>query len=61
MPVHVGGNHWCLAVVNFKQKQFEYYDSLGGKFTPESRPGPYKVSLFPDYALNLNLYLLIAR
>ncbi|KAG0642036.1 hypothetical protein HOY80DRAFT_1008144 [Tuber brumale] len=43
MPVHVGGNHWCLAVVNFKQKRFEYYDSLGGKFTPGSRPGPYKM------------------
>ncbi|PWW77769.1 cysteine proteinase [Tuber magnatum] len=43
MPVHVGGNHWCLAVANFKQKRFEYYDSLGGKFTPESRPGPYKL------------------
>lgn len=61
MPVHVGGNHWCLAVVNFRQKRFEYYDSLGGKFTPESRPGPYKVSLFPDHAHNVNLYLLMVR
>ncbi|RPB05888.1 cysteine proteinase [Choiromyces venosus 120613-1] len=43
MPVHVGGNHWCLAMVNFKQRRFEYYDSLGGKFTPESRPAPYKM------------------
>jgi len=29
-PIHVGLNHWCLAVVNFKKKRFEYYDSLGG-------------------------------
>jgi sentrin-specific protease 1 len=44
MPAHVGGNHWCLAVVNFKQKRFEYYDSLGGSFTPRTRPEPYKAS-----------------
>jgi sentrin-specific protease 1 len=30
-PVHSGNNHWCLCVVNFKDKRFEYYDSLGGK------------------------------
>jgi len=29
VPVHLG-NHWCLAVVNFNDKKFEYYDSLGG-------------------------------
>jgi sentrin-specific protease 1 len=23
------GTHWTLAVVNFKEKRFEYYDSLG--------------------------------
>lgn len=28
IPVHTGGNHWCLAVINIKNKQFEYYDSL---------------------------------
>jgi len=28
VPIHLG-NHWCLAVINFKQKRFEYYDSLG--------------------------------
>jgi len=27
-PIHLG-NHWCLAVVNFQDKRFEYYDSLG--------------------------------
>lgn len=31
VPVHVNGNHWCLARVNFTQRQFEYYDSLGGE------------------------------
>ena len=30
MPVHCHGNHWTLAVVNFKLKRFEYYDSLRG-------------------------------
>jgi len=29
VPVHLG-NHWCLAIVNFNNKRFEYYDSLGG-------------------------------
>jgi sentrin-specific protease 1 len=28
-PIHVGGNHWCLSVINLKDKQFEYYDSMG--------------------------------
>eukprot|EP01090_Pellita_catalonica_P021597 TRINITY_DN8128_c0_g1_i1.p1 TRINITY_DN8128_c0_g1~~TRINITY_DN8128_c0_g1_i1.p1 ORF type:complete len:514 (+),score=59.98 TRINITY_DN8128_c0_g1_i1:326-1867(+) len=30
IPVHLG-NHWCLAVINIRDKRFEYYDSLGGK------------------------------
>jgi hypothetical protein len=30
VPVHLG-NHWCLAVINFADKRFEYYDSLGGE------------------------------
>eukprot|EP00457_Paulinella_chromatophora_P014247 gb/GEZN01014648.1/.p1 GENE.gb/GEZN01014648.1/~~gb/GEZN01014648.1/.p1 ORF type:complete len:214 (-),score=28.10 gb/GEZN01014648.1/:177-818(-) len=30
-PVHVHGNHWCCGVINFLQKRFEYYDSLGGR------------------------------
>lgn len=30
LPVHVGHNHWCLAVANLKLRRFEYYDSLGG-------------------------------
>lgn len=31
VPVHVGTNHWCCSVINFTQKRFEYYDSLGGQ------------------------------
>eukprot|EP01134_Creolimax_fragrantissima_P006163 CFRG6163T1 len=33
VPVHLG-NHWCVAVINFRDKLFEYYDSMGG-----SNPG----------------------
>lgn len=29
IPVHLG-MHWCLAVIDFKKKQFVYYDSLRG-------------------------------
>ncbi|EGC34898.1 hypothetical protein DICPUDRAFT_55498 [Dictyostelium purpureum] len=29
LPVHLG-NHWCCAVINFKDKQFQYFDSLLG-------------------------------
>jgi hypothetical protein len=42
-PVHVGKNHWCLAVINLLEKRFEYYDSLRG-----SNPG---------LMLNMRLYL----
>ena len=30
VPIHRHGNHWTLAVINMKQKRFEYYDSLRG-------------------------------
>lgn len=30
IPIHLG-NHWCLAVINFAEKKFEYYDSLGAE------------------------------
>jgi len=30
IPVHVGGNHWCLGVINIRDKKIEYYDSMGG-------------------------------
>jgi len=29
-PIHVNKTHWCAGVINFKEKRFEYYDSLGG-------------------------------
>jgi hypothetical protein len=28
IPVHLG-NHWCLAIINFAARRFEYYDSFG--------------------------------
>jgi hypothetical protein len=28
IPVHVHGNHWCLAIINVELQRFEYYDSL---------------------------------
>jgi sentrin-specific protease 1 len=31
IPVHFNKNHWTLAVIDFKKKQFQYYDSLGGR------------------------------
>eukprot|EP01083_Nonionella_stella_P281201 956833_1 len=30
IPIHVSGNHWCLAVLNMRDRRIEYYDSLGG-------------------------------
>lgn len=30
VPIHCHGNHWTLAVVNMKERRFEYYDSLRG-------------------------------
>ena len=30
MPVHAGGNHWCLAVVFVRARRIAYLDSLGG-------------------------------
>lgn len=29
VPIHLG-NHWCLAVIDFRKKAIAYYDSLGG-------------------------------
>ncbi|KAK9465859.1 hypothetical protein V1512DRAFT_264890 [Lipomyces arxii] len=30
VPINVHSTHWCVSVVNFLKKRFEYYDSLGG-------------------------------
>ena len=27
MPIHLG-EHWCCAIINLRDKRFEYYDSL---------------------------------
>ncbi|XP_064490394.1 sentrin-specific protease 1-like [Ornithodoros turicata] len=29
VPVHLGA-HWCLAVIDFRSKTIQYYDSMGG-------------------------------
>jgi len=41
IPVHLG-NHWCLSVINFQRKRFEYYDSMGGR-------NPRCLSLLREY------------
>ena len=30
IPIHLG-MHWCLATIHFRQQQFQYFDSLGGR------------------------------
>lgn len=30
IPVNVSNKHWCLGVVDFDKKAFQYFDSLGG-------------------------------
>eukprot|EP01134_Creolimax_fragrantissima_P004516 CFRG4516T1 len=37
VPVHEGC-HWCVAVINFRLKRFEYYDSMG-----QPNPGVFQV------------------
>jgi len=32
-PVHVNKIHWCCGCINFKQKKFEYFDSMNGSST----------------------------
>lgn len=29
VPVHVGNVHWCMAIINLKEKYIKYYDSMG--------------------------------
>ena len=29
IPVHVGGVHWCMSIIHFKNKTIKYYDSMG--------------------------------
>lgn len=28
-PVHVGGVHWCMSIINMREKTIRYYDSMG--------------------------------
>ncbi|EFA81103.1 sentrin/SUMO-specific protease [Heterostelium album PN500] len=63
IPVHLGA-HWCLAVINFVDKRFEYYDSLLGdnsqcltklrryledEMNDKSKKGVINLSEFTDY------------
>lgn len=34
VPINRQNTHWCLAVVNNKEKKFEFYDSMGGNGRP---------------------------
>lgn len=29
VPVHVGGVHWCMSIINMREKSIKYYDSMG--------------------------------
>uniref|UniRef100_T1PC08 Ulp1 protease family protein n=1 Tax=Musca domestica TaxID=7370 RepID=T1PC08_MUSDO len=29
VPVHVGGVHWCMAIIHMKNRTIKYYDSMG--------------------------------
>lgn len=33
-PVHVGGIHWCMAIIRMKDKVIRYYDSMGNSNQP---------------------------
>ncbi|KAK9480790.1 hypothetical protein V1514DRAFT_288413 [Lipomyces japonicus] len=30
VPVNIHNTHWCVSVINLRDRRFEYYDSLGG-------------------------------
>lgn len=47
IPMHVDGNHWCLAVINLRDKRFEYYDSMFGAPDCLQVSDPSRLSL-PD-------------
>lgn len=62
VPIHLG-THWTLAVINLKDKRFEYYDSLNGsphkilthlrKYiqdeSMDKKKTPFNVDSFKDY------------
>jgi sentrin-specific protease 1 len=48
-PVHVHGNHWCLAVINLRNKRFEYYDPL---LVTAQTPTQHKISKVSNITTN---------
>ncbi|OLL25386.1 Ubiquitin-like-specific protease 1 [Neolecta irregularis DAH-3] len=58
VPVHLSV-HWCLSVINFRDKRFEYWDSLGGggnevfeslrDYVKEESAGEIDLSQWTDY------------
>lgn len=34
VPVHVGGIHWCMAMIRMKERIIRYYDSMGNPNQP---------------------------
>ena len=62
VPVHMG-NHWCLAVIDMRNNEIKYYDSLGGtnygclitlaKYLADESMVKLKIPLhFMDFKLN---------
>ncbi|ANB13591.1 SUMO protease ULP1 [Sugiyamaella lignohabitans] len=45
VPINLSNVHWCLAVINNREKKFEFYDSMGGD-------GSRSLSKLCDYMVN---------
>ena len=53
-PIHRNGNHWTLAVVNFLEKRFEYFDSMSHQ---DEHTGEYLAPEDGGVLANLRLYI----
>lgn len=42
VPVHVGGVHWCMAIIHMRDRSIKYYDSMG-------TPNPKILSALEQY------------
>lgn len=42
VPVHVGNVHWCMAIINLRDKWIRYYDSMGS-------PNPHVLDALQNY------------
>ncbi|XP_055845072.1 uncharacterized protein LOC129911334 isoform X2 [Episyrphus balteatus] len=42
VPVHVGGVHWCMAIIHLRDRSIKYYDSMG-------TPNPKILSALEQY------------